>query len=78
MQVLLALLLIVAVGFCIVHLGASSMMDADAHDLCASLGTALLLAFTLVAVWVTGWLMVDPVPVRYAALLHRPFPPPER
>jgi hypothetical protein len=76
-QVLVAMLLVVAIGLCLVHFEACGS-DMGDHGLCANLGAVLLIVFTLSILGQASWAILDPAYSPYVTSVSPPSPPPKR
>lgn len=76
-QALVALLLVVILGLCMVHFQADAS-EMGTQDPCLGLAVGLILVFALITFWQCSWIMTDPISVRYGTSLYPAFPPPKR
>jgi hypothetical protein len=76
-QALVALLLVVVLGLCMVHLQADGS-DMGPHDPCLSFAVGIILVFALVAFWHSSWVVLEPASTWYTISLYLSSPPPKR
>ncbi len=76
-QVLVAMLLVVAIGLCLVHFEPCES-DMGDHGLCANLGAVLLIVFTLSILGQVSWAILEPTCSPYMTPVYPSSPPPKR